>query len=194
MSAAELDPPDEAIKPLLQAIGRAVLGAAALEKVLLVDIVQRHAGQEGLSERLGNELSTLERQPAGALLNTLSKLGISPDLGGRIHAVIARRNQMVHHFMEDAEVMTALSTGRVDHVVERVDEIAAACQRLVNQIAPSAFAGMEGALGATLPELIAALESVDLEAIADDRLRAQLSMVRAMIHAQRSGPSGPPPG
>jgi hypothetical protein len=38
---SKLDPIDERAVPLVLAIGRLVLGAAALEKVLLVDIVMR---------------------------------------------------------------------------------------------------------------------------------------------------------
>lgn len=45
MAHHDLGEMDESFKPLAQAIGRAVLGAAVLEKVLLVDIARRRVVQ-----------------------------------------------------------------------------------------------------------------------------------------------------
>jgi hypothetical protein len=39
----DLDAPDPLVEPLLISLGRAVLGASALEKILLVDIARRRA-------------------------------------------------------------------------------------------------------------------------------------------------------
>jgi hypothetical protein len=180
MSAAELDPADPSVAPLLQAIGRAVLGAAALEKVLLVDIAQRQAARDGLAKQLARDLSRLERQPAGALLRTLCELGIPAELAAGIEDVIVRRNQLVHRLMEDAQLLAALGGTGVNRAVERVDELAADCQRLINGIAPDAFAGAERALGAPLPELFQMLQGLDPETVDDERLRAQLELVCGM--------------
>jgi hypothetical protein len=73
----ELGPIAPALEPLLLAIGRAMLSAAALEKVLLVDIASRRAQREGLTPKLGDDLARLERLPAGALLQRLQELGIT---------------------------------------------------------------------------------------------------------------------
>jgi hypothetical protein len=51
-----LDPIDERLLPLAQSIGRAVLGAAALEKILLVDFAHRYGTQRGLRQELEREL------------------------------------------------------------------------------------------------------------------------------------------
>ncbi|HEX8074772.1 MAG TPA: hypothetical protein VF545_07305 [Thermoleophilaceae bacterium] len=185
MNAADLDPIEERLRPLAQAIGRAVLGAAALERILLLDLAQRRAAAEGLTKRLERELSTVEVQPAGALLKTLRQLDIPLDLAGRIQEVIGRRNQLVHRFMEDLDVAVAFSTGEgVDPIVERVDGLAADCQSLINEIAPEAFSGAGAALGQTLPELLEQVNAADLDVIEDDRLRAQLEWIRHLDLAE----------
>jgi hypothetical protein len=195
MSASELDPVDKKLAPLAQAIGRAVLGAAALEKVLLVDIARRRAESEGLTLRLGQQLSRLELQPAGELLRTLRELGIPSDVANRIEEVIGRRNNLVHRFMEDREVAAVFMTGEgTDRIVERVDKLAADCQRLINEIGPSAFSGVEGVLGATLPELLAMAKSADLDAIEDDQLRAQLRWARDIDADQLDSLASDSPG
>lgn len=179
MSISELNPVDEKFLPLAQAIGRAVLGAAGLEKVLLVDIAQRRAKTEGLTDQLGQQLSRLEAQPAGALLRTLRELGMPGDLADGIQDAIGRRNHLVHRFMEDPDVAAAFTTGEgVDRIVERVDELAADCQRLINEVAPVAFSSAEQALGTTLLDLVELAKSADLEAIEDDQLRAQLRLAQ----------------
>lgn len=179
MTMDELGPIDPAIEPLLLSIGRAVLGAAALEKVLLVDIANRRAQRDGFVLDLGNDLSRLERLPAGALLQTLQQLGIDEDLAGRISELIGRRNRLVHGFMEDAEVIAAFERGDVVPLVQRVDDIALDCQRVVNQLAPSAFAGLEQLFGIPLEQLIDVVLTIDPDSIADTRLRDQLSLLRA---------------
>jgi hypothetical protein len=177
----DLDPIEPRLEPLIQAIGRAVLAAAALEKVLVIDIISRHAEREGLSEHLDAQLSALESRSAGKLLGTLRELGIPGELAGRIDAVILRRNQVVHHFMEDPDVLRAFATGEgLDEVVERTDRLAADCQSIVNELGGPAFAGVEAALGATVPELIRLLQSAELDGIEDDAVRKQLESIRAL--------------
>lgn len=178
MSVSDLDPIEEQLRPLAQAIGRAVLGAAALERVLLVEIAQRRAATGGLTKRLERELATLERKPAGRLLKTLRETGIPQDLAGRIEELIGRRNWLVHHFMEDGDVFLAFVTGHgLEPLVERVDRLASDCQALVNEIAPAAFSGAEQVLGATLEQLLEQLRVADLGEIEDDDLRAQLELL-----------------
>lgn len=178
MSASNLDPIEERLQPLAQAIGRAVLGAAALERVLLVEIAQRRAASDGLTKRLEQELATLERKSAGKLLKALREIGIPQDLAERIGELIARRNWLVHHFMEDRDVFLAFVVGHgFEPLVERVDRLAADCQALINEIAPPAFSGAEQVLGATLEQLLEQLQAADLDEIEDDDFRAQLELL-----------------
>lgn len=184
MSVADLDPIDPAVAPLMQAIGRAVLGAAQLEKVLLVEIAQRLVGSEGLS-RADSELAGLERQPGGALLKRLETFGLAPDLAARIQDVIGRRNRLIHHFLEDSDALAAMTGRHAEPVIERIDQLAADCQALINEIAPGAFAGVERVVGASLPELLRALQAIDLEApegaALPDAVRRQLLALREAL-------------
>lgn len=177
----QLEPPDARLRPLLQSIGRAVLAAAALEKILLVDVARRRAERDGLNKRLGEDLWGLERQTAGALLTTLKQLGIDDRLAEQINEVIARRNHLIHHFMEDPDVMIALADGGIAEVAARVDRLALDCQILGNAVAPGAFRELERVLGASLDELTEVVRALDLEAIGDQRLREQLATVQAML-------------
>ena len=161
-------------------IGRAVLGAAAFEKVLLVDIARRRADQEGLVEEVGRELSHLERRTAGGLLRVLVRLGVAEHLAVRIQDLIDRRNQLVHGFMEDASVVNAVATRELAPVVARVDQIAADCQALINEIAPPAFGALETMFGMSLSGLSEMLRSLELDSISDERLREQVANLRAV--------------
>jgi len=79
-----LTPIDLAVAPLMQVVGRAVLGAAALEKVLLVDIADRQVGRAGSPNASEEQLARIEHQPAGVLLGTLKEFGVPPTLAERI--------------------------------------------------------------------------------------------------------------
>jgi hypothetical protein len=182
---SELDPVDERAVPLVIAIGRLVLAAAALEKVLLVDIIVRdfHLGGQW-REELVRELDELERHPAGKLLGRLRELGISADVAERIDHVIRRRNRVVHHLMEDVKVAVALQTGGgMDEVVADIDRIAIDCQQVVNELALVAFPAMESAIGMTLPQLADRLGSIDLSAIEDLETRQQVEFARILRDA-----------
>jgi hypothetical protein len=163
---SRLDPMDEEFALLAQSIGRAVMGAAALEKVLLVDIVNRMAQREELEQ----ELRELERRPGGKLLEKLRQLGLDIEMAARIQAAIVRRNTLIHHYMEEPEVMAALMTGAgIDALVRDVDSLAVECQQIVNLIAPDAFAGLQQFLGANLPQILHALTALDLDLVEDQR-------------------------
>jgi hypothetical protein len=145
------------------AIGRAVLVAAQLEKVLLVEIAHRLVGCEGFL-RADRELAGLERRPAGNLLRRLETFGLAPDLAARIQDVIGRRNRLIHHFLADSDVLAAMTGGDAKPVIGRVDQLAADCQALINEIGPGAFSGVERVFGSRLSELFRALRAIDLEA------------------------------
>jgi hypothetical protein len=179
MATDELGPIDAGFAPLLLSIGRAVLFASALEKILLVDIARRRAAQDGFVAQLSDDLSKLERQPAGPLLRTLQELGLSDDLAQRISDLILRRNRLVHRFVEDPEVVAALEGGNVDTVIRQVDAIAVDCQSLVNEIAPDAFGGIERTFGIPLDRLVDVIVSLDPASIKDDRFREQLALIQS---------------
>jgi hypothetical protein len=151
----ELDSIDERAVPLVLAVGRLALGAAALEKVLLVDIVMRDFHLAGRwRDELMQELSELQGRSAGKLLGRLRELGISADVAERVDKVIRARNRVVHHLMEDVKVARAMQTGDgMEEVVADIDRIAIDCQQVVNELTLVAFPNMEAALGMTLPEL-----------------------------------------
>jgi hypothetical protein len=176
---------DERFAPLVLAIGRAVLGAAALEKVLLVDVVRRRGASEGLSKRLGEDLARLERLPAGPLVGALVELGIPESMSDRIDEVLQRRNWLVHRFVLDPDVLRVFMTGTgVDDLVSRVEQLALDCEQLGNELAPAAFAETEALLGATMPELLAWAKSVDLDQLEDPLLRAQLELIQSMTETE----------
>lgn len=175
----ELGPIHPTLEPLLLSIGRAVLGAAALEKMLMVEIAKRRADREGLVTELAEDLSLLERRPAGALLRTLERLGIDDDIAERISELIDRRNRLVHGFMEDSRVMAALESGDTTPLVDRVDRIALDCQSLVDEFAPAAFAGIERIFGLSLEQLLDAVRAIGPDSVSDARLREQLAVVQA---------------
>jgi hypothetical protein len=178
----ELDPIDERAAPLVTAVGRLVLGAAALEKVLLVDIVMRdfhHAGR--WRDELAQELSDLEGRPAGKLLDRVRSLGIPVELADRVGEVIRRRNWVVHHLMEDIKVVVALQTGEgMDEVVADIERIAIDCQQVVDELALVAFPTLEAAIGMTLPQLADRLGSIDLASIDDLQTRQQVEFARVL--------------
>lgn len=90
--------------------------------------------------------------------------------------------------MEDADVLMAMTGGNVEPVIERIDQLAADCQALINDIAPCAFSGVEGAFGATLPDLLRAVGALNLEAPEDETLpegvRQQLRALRQAIDVE----------
>jgi hypothetical protein len=181
MSNPDLDAIDPAISPLLEAIGRAVLGAAALERVLLVDIAQRRARNDGLGDELREQLARLETKPAGTLLATLRRLGMTADLATRTEDVVRRRNRLVHHFLDDPQTLTSLTNSEgVGALVDRVDALAADCQSLINDIAPIAFSGAEQVLGFRLRDFFEVAHGIDIGQVGDPLLRAQLELARSI--------------
>jgi len=84
-------------------------------------------------------------------------------------------------------------------VIERVDQLAADCQALINAIAPGAFSGVERAFGASLPELLRAVGAIDLAApendVLPDAVRRQLLALREAIDPEDlASLLRPPPG
>jgi hypothetical protein len=179
---SELDPVDEQAAPLVLAVGRLVLGAAMLEKVLLVDIISRDVQQEGtVREELGRELAELEGKPGGVLLKRLRKLGIPPDLADRVNKVIQRRNRVVHHLLEEPGVVLAMHTGEgIEKIVADIDSVAIDCQQVVNELTLVVFPTLLNALGTTLPELADRLGSIDPSTIEQPAFRQQVEAAQTL--------------
>jgi len=169
------------LQPIAGAITAAVLGAASLEKFLIVAIAQRIANRDGVTPALTAELFELEQQTAGRLLGRLRELDIADDVADRIDHVISRRNWLVHHAMEDAELVIAMETGEgLDAVVQRIEQIAVDCQELINEFAVSALQPLLATLNVTLPQAIEMITSADPETVAPE-LREQFAAVRSML-------------
>jgi hypothetical protein len=163
---SQLDPMDESLVPLAVAVGRLVLGAAALEKVLLVDIVMRLFHSNPLAEELAAELT----DPA--------------ELARRVEKAIEGRNRVVHHLMEDASVAVALASGEGLHqVIADIDAIAVECQQVINELVVVAFPTLEKDLGKTLPELVEMVGTIDPETMTDPAVRQQIEFARAIRSA-----------
>jgi hypothetical protein len=191
---SELDPVHEHAAPVVIAVGRLVLGGAALEKVLLVDIITRDIHRAGtLREELGLELAELEGRGAGKALGRLRELGIPDELADRILEVIQGRNRVVHHLMEQPGVALALSTGEgVEGVVADIDRIAVNCQRVINELIVVAFPSLEGAFGMTLPQIAEAIGSIDPASIDNPHIRQHVQgaqVVRDLLYSEPKPPS-----
>ncbi|MHB1468665.1 MAG: hypothetical protein ACYCSI_08250 [Solirubrobacteraceae bacterium] len=173
---------EEHAKPILLAIGAVVVGAAALEKLLLADIAHRAVNERGASRELADELSGLENVMAGRLMRRLRELGLPPALAERINDVIERRNRLVHRAMEDPDFARAVSTGAgVEAVVGSITGLASDCQDVCAELRTVDFPGLEGVLGASLPELARTAEAADPAEVEDESERAALERVQAML-------------
>jgi hypothetical protein len=117
LDASYLDPMDPRVGPLPLAIGQVVLGCAALEKFLLLDIAVRSIERDGMRPELGAELARLERHPAGTRLKRLRELGTSDAPADRIADVVPRQLRRVG----------PVPTGRAATILGNVVERTCAC-------------------------------------------------------------------
>jgi hypothetical protein len=128
--------------PVLQAIGRAVLYVSSLEKGLQFELSRLTLAAEdargpkhGSDPRLVKRLSDMDKMTAGRMLAELRTFGLPADLDARIDTVVKRRNDLIHHPMEDAELMSALA-GDAEHrdaVLERIDQLALHAAELASE-------------------------------------------------------------
>lgn len=171
---------DELFEPLALSIGRMVVGAAVLEKALLVDLIRRRVGRDGASEVFGRHLvSQLERQPAGALLKSLRKLGFEKDLAEEIAEVIVGRNHFVHHLFDDPAFIKAFATREgVDQIVQRVERLTEALYRVVKKVEPGMISGAEAMFGQSGTDLLQAIKQGNPDEI-DNDLREQFEALQA---------------
>jgi len=151
LDGSYLDPIDARMQPVVLAIGRAVIGAAALEMLVRLHIAQLRVDRVGMAPKLSPELSALDNLTAGQLLSRLRQLEIPVELAERIADVIGRRNDLIHHPLEDQQLMLSGITGvDIDVAVARIDQISIDCQQIGNQLIAVAFPALLNALSVPL--------------------------------------------
>jgi len=182
--------PDEEGARLFLAIGRAVVGAGALEAALRVEaarllytraVTDNPAG----ASTLGQELRQLDKLPAGGLRTVLQSLGVPEDLDQRIKDAIDRRNDLVHRAFEDPELARAINdAGNIDTVIERIDQLALDCGELAVELQVFSVPKLFELTGRSPAEVLDLVTGVDPTTVTDPRERKQLEAVRALIESQ----------
>jgi hypothetical protein len=94
---------------------------------------------------------------------------------------------MVHHLIEDPEVVKAMGGDGMDVVVERIDQVALDCAALTVELQTVAVAKLEAILGKSQAELAEILKSFDPETTADPRERRQLEAIQALGDIELQG-------
>jgi hypothetical protein len=178
--------PDESGSMLLLAIGKVVVAAAGLEKAMLLEIVrllceQSVRGGDDASSALEIELAQLSKLPGGELLKRLQALDLPADLAARIDGAIQRRNKLVHHLYEDAELAKAIVDDEdVTLVARRFERLALDCAELAIELQLFAIPRIEALFGTTRHGLIEMVKAMDPAAIPDERDRQQLEALQAL--------------
>jgi hypothetical protein len=89
-------------------------------------------------------------------------------------------NEIVHHLIEDPQVVKAMAGDGMDAVVKRIEQLALDCAGLAAQLHIVAAAKLEARLGKSQAELVEIVKAVDPETIKDPRERRQLESIRAL--------------
>jgi double-stranded uracil-DNA glycosylase len=188
-AAAYLAETDEHGNRFLVMLGRTVLGAAALEFNLRLELarllIAARAGGEaaddvGLGEQLG-ELSTLT---AGWLRSRLRERGLPPDLDRRIDAAVSRRNRLVHHLFEDPRLVRATAGEEAaDEAVAYLEELALDCAGLSLELQSFALPRIEASLGASKEQLLNSVLSADPTQIEGRAEKEQLEAIQKLGEA-----------
>lgn len=173
---------DELFEPLSLALGHLVFGAAALEKAMLADLVQRRVIRDGAEKVFGQGLVTeLERKSAGALLRRLRELGYEESLAERIAVVIEERNYFIHHLYEDPDFIHALGHREgVEKVVSRVEALVARLHEVVKELEPRVTSGMQEMFGCSLADVLDQIRQIDPNDFEDSEERRQLEAIQGV--------------
>lgn len=177
--------PDDKAAPLLQAIGQAVFAVASLENNLRLEIAhllmaQNLAAGIDPNQGLDSKLASIHNKPGGWLLQELRDLELPADLVERIDDVIHRRNQLVHHLLEDPEFVKAVTSNEgTSVVVERIERLALDCAQLAVEIQLFALPKLEAMMGSDLSELITTARAVAPESITDPQERKMVEAIQA---------------
>lgn len=182
---ARLDEPDEGAARLFVAVGRTVLAVAGLEQNLRLEItrllIERNSAADvAQSAELDKELARIGELTGGQLLRELRRLDLSVDLDERIGDAIDRRNEIVHHLIEDPDVIGALAGDGMDAVVKRIERLALDCAELAVELGIFAAPKLEARLGKSQAELLEILKTRDPETIENPREKRQLEAIQAL--------------
>lgn len=182
---AGLDEPDEGAARLFLAVGRAVLAVAGLEQNLRFEIarllIERNsAASVAQSAELDKELARIGELTGGQLLRELRRLDLPADLDERLGDAIDRRNEIVHHLIEDPEVIRAMAGDGMDAVVKRIERLALDCAELAVELCIFAAPKLEARLGKSQAELFEILKTRDPKTIEDPREKRQLEAIQAL--------------
>jgi len=172
--------------PLLIAIGRAVISAAALEAVLRLEaarllLAEHRADDAAAGAPLSRELSRLDGLTAPGLLKRLTRLDLPGDLDRAVRDVLGRRDDMVHRAFLDTELTGAVTKQEsVDAVVKRIDRLALDCAELAVELDAYAVSTLLGLTGESLAQLVHPAGEQDPSARIDLFESKQLEAVRAL--------------
>lgn len=166
---------DEQAVPFLAALGRAVVGVAALEANLRMELARLLAIEHGSDDgRLMKELARIERLTGGQLLGELRKHGLPEDLEARIDEAVERCNQVVHRLFEQPDVIEALASGPGRHaLIDRIDQLSLDCGSLAVELQTFALSRLEDATGrssAELLDLVLAADPASLDGVERSKL------------------------
>jgi hypothetical protein len=179
------EPVDEAVAPLMIALGRLVWGAAVLEKTLHLELARVHyeraeASGDPAGYGLDDILVATEQLTGGQARSQLEVLGLPADLNARIRDAIERRNAILHRPLEDADLARAVGTGEgIEAVVERIERLALDCGELGVELERFAGDKLAAMLGLSREQMAQMVTTLDPATIPDERMRAQVEAVQA---------------
>ncbi len=179
------EPADETVAPLLVALGRLVWGAAALEKMLHLELARVHyeraeASGDPAGYRLRDILVATEQLTGGQARSQLEVLGLPANLNARIRDAIGRRNALLHRPFEDADLARAVGTGEgIEAVVERIERLALDCGELGVELERFAGDKLAAVLGISRKQMAQMVATLDPATIPDEQMRAQIEAVQA---------------
>lgn len=180
---------DEDAIPLFTALGQVVVGAAALEVNLRLELAQLlvaaragqgHAEDDTLAEQIA-ELATLT---AGQLLGRLRERGLPKSLERRIDGAISRRNWLVHHLFEDPQIVKATTgnEGSPD-VIGKLQRLALDCAALSVELQMFALSKIEESMGTSREDLLGFVLSLDATQIQEQAERHQVEAIQELGNA-----------
>jgi double-stranded uracil-DNA glycosylase len=184
--AAYLAEYDEYGNRFLLALGRAVLGAAALENALRLELAHlllaaQASGEAIDGKELGEQMTELEILTAGQLLRRLRERGLPQDLERRIDDAVSRRNQLVHHLFEDPRLVRAATQVEAeDEGVAHLQALALDCAGLSLELQTFALLKIEALTGASKEELVSHVLSLDPAGIEGRGERERLEAIQSL--------------
>lgn len=184
--AAYLAESDEHGNRFMLALGRAVLGAAALENALRLEsahlLLATQAGRDAIDgKELGVQMAELETLTAGQLLRRLRERGLPQDLERRIDDAVSRRNRLVHHLFEDPRLIRAATQPEAEEEgVAHLQALALDCAALSLELQTFALPKIEALAGTSKEELVSHALSLDPAQIEGQEERKQVEAIQSL--------------